>query len=62
MKKDIKVIEITYFKDGEFKTKEVLRKQEGSKIVWKVKAPKGIITFDRKKDMEKWIRAINGGC
>ena len=45
-------------KDGEFKSIEVIKTKEGSKTVWKYQAPKGIITFDRKKDMEKWLTAM----
>ena len=45
-------------KDGEFKRITVIKTKEGSKTVWKYQAPKGIITFNRKKDMEKWLSAM----
>lgn len=39
------------------KLNEMWKAQEGSKIVWKVQAPKGILTFNRKKDAEAWVQA-----
>jgi hypothetical protein len=48
---------ITILVDGEFKEKELWKVKEGSKTLWKVQAPKGILTFTRKKDAEAWIRA-----
>ena len=54
MKKEITILT----KNGEFKSYEVIKTKEGSKTVWKYKAPKGIITFDKKKNMEKWLNAM----
>jgi len=34
---------------------EITRVKEGSKVVWKVQAPKGILTFYKKKDAIEWI-------
>lgn len=31
--------------------------KEGSKTLWKVKAPKGILTFKTKREAVKWIEA-----
>lgn len=45
-------------KDGEFKRIPIIKVKEGSKTVWKYQAPKGIITFDRKKDMDRWLTAM----
>ena len=36
---------------------EMWKVKEGSKTIWKVQAPKGILTFTRKKDAEKWVKA-----
>ena len=36
--------------NGEFKRVPIIKKQEGSKIIWQVQAPKGILTFNRKRD------------
>ena len=32
--------------------------KEGSKILWKVQCPKGILTFNRKKDAARWIECF----
>lgn len=32
--------------------------KEGSKVLWKVQAPKGVLTFNRKKDAEAWVQAF----
>ena len=41
------------------KINEIWKIKEGSKVVWKVQAPKGVLTFSRKKDAEKWVKASN---
>jgi hypothetical protein len=40
------------------KLHEIWRVKEGSKTLWKLQAPKGVITFNRKKDIIKWLNAI----
>ena len=35
--------------------------QEGSKILWKVKEPKGILTFKTKREAVKWVEATRKG-
>lgn len=37
---------------------EMWKTQEGSKVVWKVQAPKGILTFTRKRDAIKWVESF----
>lgn len=37
---------------------EIWKVKEGSKTLWKVQAPKGILTFFRKRDAEAWVQAI----
>ena len=37
---------------------EMWKAQEGSKVVWKVQAPKGILTFTRKRDAKKWVESF----
>ena len=39
------------------KINEIWKAQEGSKTLWKVQAPKGVLTFTRKKDAVAWIKA-----
>lgn len=36
---------------------EIFKVKEGSKTLWKVQCPKGILTFTRKKDAIKWVEA-----
>ena len=36
--------------NGEFKRVPIIKKKEGSKILWQVQAPKGLLTFSRKRD------------
>ena len=38
---------------------EMWKVKEGSKTLWKVQAPKGILTFVRKQDAIKWMVASN---
>lgn len=40
------------------KLNELWKVKEGSKTLWKVQAPKGILTFNRKQDAEAWVQAI----
>jgi hypothetical protein len=40
------------------KINEMWKVQEGSKTLWKVQAPKGILTFTRKKDAIKWVESF----
>jgi len=37
---------------------EIWKAQEGSKVVWKVQAQKGILTFTRKRDAIKWVESF----
>jgi hypothetical protein len=37
------------------KLHELWKTKEGSKVVWKIQAPKGVLTFTRKKDAIKWL-------
>ena len=37
---------------------EIWKVKEGSKTLWKVQAPKGIINFNRKKDAIKWVESL----
>lgn len=37
---------------------EIWKAQEGSKVVWKVQAPKGILTFRTKKMATTWVRKM----
>ena len=37
---------------------EIWKEQEGSKTVWKVQAPKGILTFKTKKLAMRWVKAM----
>lgn len=39
------------------KLNESWKVKEGSKTLWKVQAPKGILTFNKKKDAEAWVQA-----
>lgn len=36
--------------NGEFKRVPIIKTKEGSKVLWQVQAPKGILTFTRKRD------------
>ena len=38
---------------------DIWKEQEGSKIVWKLQVPKGILTFKTKKKVEEFKKAIN---
>lgn len=38
---------------------EICKTQEGSKIVWRVQAPKGILTFKTKKQAIKWVETFD---
>lgn len=40
---------------------DIWKIKEGSKIIWKVQCPKGILNFNRKKDAVKWIEATTKG-
>lgn len=37
---------------------EIWKVKEGTKTIWKVQAPKGILSFQTKKAATKWIGAI----
>ena len=37
---------------------EVWKVKEGSKTIWQVQAPKGILTFTRKKDAIRWVESF----
>lgn len=37
---------------------EIWKEYEGSKVIWKVKFPNGIMTFNTKKMAEKWIKTF----
>ena len=37
---------------------DIWKTKEGSKTVWKIQAPKGILTFNRKKDAIKWVESF----
>lgn len=37
---------------------EVWKEMEGSKVVWKVQCPKGILTFRTKKLAYKWVESV----
>lgn len=34
---------------------EIWKELEGSKVIWKVQCPKGRLTFQRKKDAERFV-------
>lgn len=36
--------------NGEFKRVPIIKTKEGSKTIWQVQAPKGLLTFSRKRD------------
>ena len=36
----------------------IWKAQEGSKVVWKVQAPKGILTFKTKKQAVLWVNKM----
>ena len=38
---------------------EIWKVKEGSKTLWKVQAPKGILTFEKKRNAIKWVAASN---
>lgn len=40
------------------KLNEMWKTKEGSKTVWKVQAPKGILTFKTKREAIKWTEAM----
>lgn len=40
------------------KLHEIWKVKENSKILWKVQAQKGILTFTRKKDAIKWAESF----
>lgn len=40
------------------KIHDIWKVQEGSKVVWKVQAPKGILTFRTKKLAIKWVESF----
>ena len=40
------------------KLHEIKKVKEGSKIYWVVQAPKGRISFNRKKDAIKWVESF----
>ena len=42
----------------EKKIHDIWKDKKGNKVVWKVQAPKGIITFIRKKDAIKWVESF----
>lgn len=54
-------IYITILVDGEFKEVPIIKVKEGSKTLWQVQAPKGLLTFNRKRDAVRWQEAINRG-
>ena len=37
---------------------EIWKVQEGSKTLWKVQAPKGILTFKTKKQATLWVEKM----
>ena len=43
------------------KLNEIWKTKEGSKTVWKIQGPKGILTFFRKRDVEAFLKAITKG-
>lgn len=44
--------------NGEFKRVPIIRTKYGSKIIWQVQAPKGLLTFNRKRDAVRWQEAV----
>lgn len=45
--------------NGEFKRVGFWKVKEGSKILWQVQAPKGILTFNRRKDAVRCIEVFS---
>lgn len=43
----------------ERKMNEMWKVKEGSKTIWKVQCPKGILSFTRKRDAIKWVDATS---
>ena len=41
------------------KINEMWKVKEGSKTFWKVQAPNGILTFEKKKNAIAWVEASN---
>lgn len=37
---------------------DIWKEMEGSKVVWKVQAPHGILTFKSKKMAEAWVKSF----
>lgn len=56
---ETKKVYFTILVNGEFIEKEILRVKEGAKTLWKVQAPKGILTFNKKKDAMRCVEAFN---
>lgn len=44
------IYELIMTRSGEIKRVPIIKAKEGSKTLWKVQAPKGILTFTRKRD------------
>ena len=42
------------------KLHEIWKAYEGAKIIWKVQAPKGILTFKTKKQATTWVNKLEG--
>lgn len=40
------------------KLNEIWKIKEGSKVLWKVQAQHGVLTFKRKKDALKWAEIV----
>lgn len=40
---------------------EIWKEKRGSKTLWKVQAPKGILTFNTKKMAQKWVESFRKG-
>lgn len=47
--------------NGEFKRVPIIKLKEGSRTFWQVQAPKGILTFNRKRDAVRWQEATYRG-
>lgn len=40
------------------KLHDIWKVKEGSKVIWQVQAPKGILTFRTKKSAIKWVESF----
>ena len=57
MKKETKYVSIII--NGKNIWVPIIKVKEGSKILWQVKAPKGILTFNRRKDAVRCIEVFS---